>query len=43
MITALSDKLQAYLLPVANKIAKNRYLQANSPRNLSLYVLIFSA
>ena len=28
MITALSDKLQAYLLPVANKIAKNRYLQA---------------
>ena len=28
MFTSLSDKLQKYLLPIANKIGENRYLQA---------------
>ena len=28
MFTTLSDKLQKYLLPMANKIGENRYLQA---------------
>ena len=28
MFTTLSDKLQKYLLPMANKVGENRYLQA---------------
>ena len=28
MITIIADKLQKYLLPVANKIGSNRYLLA---------------